>query len=224
MVNTCNIDNVLRVIIILYLDFESNSNSIGLLQILFVMHSIDRRVRSHIKRFNVLETPKGIHLMRILSHIEKEEFKEARKITLVNLMELNLSSLQNGDLFNSEEKFLESIHFLVEFEQTYMCPNNCHLSRTVVASPMDLSIRSPNLFALMLTTEKESGCDNCSNPDRREDGPMAKTTFSWSDSGPPPFLCYAVAYGGNDYPPTEFEVPLAEIILGVKYKLFSYTV
>lgn len=171
------------------------------------MNSIFRHVKAHIDKFDKPNHAKGNQLCGIFRKIEKGQFEEARKMTPLDLLELSNDSLTDGDLINSEDNFLNSIKFLVQIMAKYSCPYGCPLNRSVVTNPMvDLRIRSPDLFATMLNNLSESCCDNCTNANRPEDGPVMTTSFAWTESGPCPFICYPLVHGGQEYP-TEQDVP-----------------
>ena len=87
---------------------------------------------------------------------------------------------------------------------------------------LDLSIRSPDLFQEMMNTVSEALCDNCGRPDRPDQGPVVEISFSWTDNGPCPFLCYALVVGNEAV--EESDLPLSQNILGTRYDLFAYTI
>jgi hypothetical protein len=200
--NTCNVDNQL--------------------QILYTMYKLHNTVHQYLNTSSqsALGTTAGI-LRGIFYSIEEEDWTLAREQTLFNLMNLTPAYVQTGDLFESEQRFLDAVAGLVPLKQHIICSNpKCVIAGTSDVTPLNGFVaRSPELFELFLnTTNNKPQCESCYKQG------SSTTSFSWGRYGAPPIFGYPLAQHNYDVLTTEAMIPDHQVILGERYEVVAYTV
>jgi len=196
--NTCNIDNVI--------------------QILFTLYKINKATGIWLHRLAQERDSACYFLLRAFRHLDSSEWAAARKIILVNLLKVGGAELEDGDLYESEDRILQQLGDLFIVVKNITCKNpNCRLPKQIDICPMrDAPVSLPAMIEEAFYCQKTfKKCYLCSYQGLTE-------KQQWPAIGPPPFFCYYLNQVENVC--KEEHLLVSQKILGVEFDLFAYTV
>jgi len=99
--NTCNLDNQM--------------------QILYMLYKLFSTCASYIQKFATTGSEVAGELLRSFDLLNKKKFNDCRTSIFVNVMNTSLAQLRTGDMYGSEQSFLDKISFLVTCLQYRIC-------------------------------------------------------------------------------------------------------
>jgi len=174
---------------------------------------------SYIRNFSETGSPLAADIITSFQLWNAKKFDECRAIILLDVMKIPYTQIVKGDIYGSEQTFLDAISSFVTCLQYRHCTGvKCPLPPISNVYPSkDFVIRSPRMLEVIYSGKTSSAlCDGCKTPN-------CETSFNWPTTGCPPFFMYSIAHGTGTTA-VEGDVMPKHTIMGKKYSLFAYTV
>jgi hypothetical protein len=147
VLNTCNLDNPM--------------------QITYMMYKVFSPVKEYIDSYNQSHPLKTEAIQNCLNQIDRGDFQLARRFMYAYFIGMDLLSIRDGDLTESEQRFLDSMSYLISCNQKRMCESpKCNLLSTLLIHPASgFVIRHPSLFVTIVNKSRiEPRCEGCHTP------------------------------------------------------------
>jgi hypothetical protein len=103
VLNTCNLDNPM--------------------QIMYMMYKVFSPVKEYIDSYNQSHPLKTEALQNCFNQIDRGDFQLARRFMYADFIGMDLLSIRDGDLTDSEQRFLDFMSYLISCNQKRMCKN-----------------------------------------------------------------------------------------------------
>jgi len=194
--NTCNFDSVL--------------------QVLYCLLNTHPTAKAYIQKLSQSNVQKAATVLTIYKHLTNGNYDAAKVVTVLNLLDLTTDKFNDGNMYGSEERFLNKIAHFIGIVQSSSCTNaNCPLEKSDTVYPMkDMILQTPNDAVNIFNSGVTGDCQGCSSKN-------VNTAYKWTSSGAPPFFVFPIT---NTRDVSEKEISFSQEFMRVSFNLFAYTV